>query len=417
MKWRLATLGLTMIMTGLMSTASFSQSKVGTFGIGLDVGGQILYGDRANDGVGLGIEGRASLRVLKFADLVFGLGYSQLRYDISDIVPGGGTNTTNLINANLRGDFELVSQGLVRPFVTAGGGLLKGTSGGSFAGTFFGGGGVRLQLNPRFSLFTNAQYNFTTTDELDGPPNEGSAKDGYFNVKAGFMFSPNAEADASSQVVARQSPQFDEVESEPLFRDYEQPEQGRASGLEGKNMEEYVKLKSRIDELKATGDSQDSQIRQLQNQLQSRKQRLDTLEQLAENQPPVNLQRSSSMSGFNEIYQEALSHYYNESHSESISLFRMLLQQYPDHNLASNCRYWTAENLFAMSRYDEAIAELNIILNSPESLKKDDALFLLGKAYLKIGSGQRAREAFSELVNRYPNSELVGAARDYMRKL
>lgn len=425
MKLRQTTLGLVIVLTLMSTTVSFSQSKVGTFGIGLDVGGQILYGDRANDGIGLGIEGLASLRVLKFADLVFGLGYSQLRYDISDIVPGGGTNTTNLINASLKGNFELVSQGLVRPFVSAGAGLLNfeidnANQGRSFAGMFFGGGGVKLQINPQFSLFVNAQYHFTTGDQFDNIADEGEAKDGYFNVRTGFMFSPNAESDESSQVIARQRPQFDQLESEPMFPEEQSSFEGSQSGgaaMGDKDMEEYVKLKSRIDELNATADSQDSQIRQLRNQLQDRKQRVSSLENLAEKQPPVNLQRSTSMSGFNEIYKEALAHYYNDGYSDSISLFRMLLQQYPDHNLSGSCRYWIAENLFALSRYDEAIAELNIILNSSESTKRDDALFLLGKAYLKVGSGDRAREAFSDLVNRYPDSEYASDARDYMRKL
>ncbi|MFQ5770777.1 MAG: tol-pal system YbgF family protein, partial [bacterium] len=196
-----------------------------------------------------------------------------------------------------------------------------------------------------------------------------------------------------------------------------QPNSSKQVSPETMNMEEYVKLKSRIDALSQGIDTKENEIERLQGSLSERKKLLTSLENKAAKQPMKNLAKTSSMSGFSEIYEEALANYYNKSYSEAISLFKVLLQQYPNHTLASNCQYWIGQSLFAMNRFQESIDAFYKVLSYERSLKKDESLFILGKAYLKIGSGERAKESFSRLIREYPNSEFVEDAKTYIGKL
>ena len=182
-------------------------------------------------------------------------------------------------------------------------------------------------------------------------------------------------------------------------------------------MEEYVKFKSRIDALSQDMDSKEKKIIQMQNALNERKRTLASMENRADKQPGRSLPKNSSMSGFSEIYEEALINYYNKNYKEAISLLRLLLQQYSSHSLASNCQYWIAQSMFSMNQYGDSIDEFYKVLSYQRSLKKDDSIFLLGQAYLKIGEGERAKESFTRLIREYPDSEFVQGAQSYLRNL
>ena len=70
-----------------------------------------------------------------------------------------------------------------------------------------------------------------------------------------------------------------------------------------------------------------------------------------------------------------------------------------------------------MQRYSECVDELYKVQSYPSSLKKDDALLLMGKAYINLNMKEQARETFNLLIVEHPNSEFVGEARDYLTRL
>jgi len=123
------------------------------------------------------------------------------------------------------------------------------------------------------------------------------------------------------------------------------------------------------------------------------------------------------MSGFTEIYKEGLANYYNKNYTEAISFFQILLQRYSNHNLASSCQYWIGNSLYALHRYQDAIEAFNKVLAYDRSLKKDDALFYLGKSYMEMGLTERAKDSFSRLITGYARSEYVSEARALMATL
>ncbi|MFQ5603505.1 MAG: tetratricopeptide repeat protein [bacterium] len=402
----------------LFVPVSYSQTAANKWSVGLNVGGQKLYGDGSTTNVGLGpgFEGLVSYKVLRFIDLSFALGYSMLKYDR----PGKINSFTDIINSDVKGIFEIYSKGIFRPYITLGLGLLNvrvgGISGRFWEESVFGGGGVKFLINSRFTAMLGADYRMTNGDALD--LTNGGANDGYLNVRSGvnYNLSRAAADDEQPDVIASERAPLFEVEDEPVTNELQNdyPVNGE---LETQNMEEYVKLKSRIDALTESVDKKENEIDRLRNDLTTRKRQLTSMETKAARQPAIPLSKRSSMSGFSEIYEQALTNYYNKSYQDANSLFGMLLQKFPQHSLASNCQYWIAQSLLAMNRYQEAIAAFNKVLSYRRSLKKDDALFLLGKAYLKIGSGEKAKQTFSRLIQDYPRSEFIKDAMDYVAKL
>jgi TolA-binding protein len=390
----------------LTSPNSYSQNREsrGKWGFGLNVGGQRLYGDLTNVSIGIGFEGLASYRFLKFADVALALGYNQLKF---------AAITTDFFNADIKGNFEIVSKGTFRPYVSLGAGTI-GKSG-VWEAAFIGGGGFRFLLDHRFALAFGADYRHTTTDALDGTL-AGKSKDGYLNVRAGLSYYLPSSTYGAEEIIANESAPFFEVANEGDPFEEQQQSQSNPE-LETKNMEEYVKLKSRIDELNLNMNSKDQEIQRLQSRLNERRKTLALLEKKAAGQRSVSIPKTSSMSGFNEIYQQALINYYNKNYAEAVSLLRLLIKQYPDHELVSHCQYWIGRNLFALNQFKQAADEITKVLAFEHSSKKDEALLLLGKTYLKLGTKENAKEAFNRLLRECPNSELTAEARDSVQKL
>ncbi len=402
----------------LVADIAHSQDVRNKWGFGLNVGGERLYGDRTDVSAGVGFEGLVTYRILDFAELAFALGYSQLKYTP---VPPSVFKTTDIINADIKGNFEILSEGQFRPYLSLGIGMINSHvfnsgKGRTFDANFFGGGGFKFRFSRQWDWLIGADYRFTTTDRLDNIIDEGKSNDGFLNIRTGVTYHLSSGEGDVSFIVAGQRAPFYEVDSEQA------PEESggyysTGADRETKDMEEYVRLKSRVDDLAQSVDSKEKEIANLQSQLNQKKQKVSYMKQRAARKSPASIRTSSSMSGFSDIYEEALTHFYNKQYSEAISLLQLLLDKYPNHSLVSNCQYWIGESYLAMGRFQESIDAFYKVLSFPRSLKKDDSLFQLGKAFLKIGAGEKARESFARLIREYPNSEFVEEAKTYLGKL
>lgn len=424
MKVNLRNLMICMLVV-LFSQSLFSQAEQGKIAIGLNTGATQIFGDATKPELGFTGGGSVAYRLLPFADFGLGVSYGQL---------GFNSFSTTILNFDIFTNLEVISKGKFRPYITLGAGLINYENKGTgiaphTSSTYFGGGGFRFVANSMLSIYLGADYRFTDTDVLDFPiPAPGSdANDGYLNIRTGFNYhlGPKASGNNDPQVIASTRAPFVEIDDQGYYQDdynnadsYNNYNDTQPSGgNETKNMEEYVRLKSRIDQLSENVDSKEKEVGKLRNDLSSRKNRLSSMETMAAKKPSVQIRRNSSMNSFSDIYGEALTNYYNKNYSEAISLFELLLQQYPRHTLASNCQFWVGQSLFASDKYNDSITEFYKVLNFKRSLKKDDALLVLGKAYLKTGSGNRAKESFSRLILDYPNSEFVSEAKNYLARL
>jgi TolA-binding protein len=401
------------------AAVSYSQEYKDKFGLGLNAGGRRVYGDGglAGVGIGLGFEGFGSYRILRFADVSLALGYSQLKYDHPIL---GNGNTTDIFNVDLRTNLEIISRGLVRPYLSLGIGALNfhigQIPGRKWEAALMGGGGIRFRMSPRIALTVGADYRHTSTDALDAIVNGGTTTDGYLSVGGGFAYYfPTASSDAAQFIADAQAPIY-EIGDEP-FADPELLRGTPASGLNAKDMEEYARLKSRVDELNRSVEEREKEIASLQSNLSERRKQLSGLEKKAASQPPVPLKKATSMSGFSQVYEEALTNYYNENYTEAISLFRLLLQQNPNHTLIGNCHYWIGQSLLAQNRLSEAVEAFNKVLEHKRSSKLDDAFYQLGRTFLRMGNKAVAKQFFTRLVNECPSSEYISDARSELEKL
>lgn len=415
--------GLTWVSLVLvLAYVSTTEAKEGKFGLGFQTGINRIYGDltqtNQREYFGFGFGGFLSYRVLPFADVALGLNFNQLRFDPVYNVPGW-TNQ-NTVSGDLSANFSPFSIGRFRPYLSGGSGLLLFN--GNTVATYFGGGGMRYRLSPKLTLFASADYRFADTDRLDNASNAGTAKDGFLTANSGIVYSLGSSPDRDTpDVIAEEGAPFFEVDGSDDFMGFDdQPSAGsgrgaRASG--GKSMEEYVRLKSRMDQLSGDLDARQREIADLRQRLRDKKQRLASLRGQAQRVPVKRLAKNTSVSSYSGIYEQALTNFYNKEYGEAVELFKLLLQRDPQNSLAGNCQFWLGQSLFELKRYQEAADEFYKVLSYERTLKKDDALFSLGQSYLQMGAGDRARESFVRLLRDFPSSEFTSEAKNYIAKL
>ena len=117
---------------------------------------------------------------------------------------------------------------------------------------------------------------------------------------------------------------------------------------------------------------------------------------------------------YRNLYNDALTQYFDRNFEESITQFRYLLQLTTVHPLSDNCQYWLGENLYSQERYPEAIEAFKEVAPLGDGNKADAAIFKVGMSYLKMNRQDQARASFKQLEKEFPKSELLGKAQQYL---
>jgi len=405
----------TIAMMGVLCMEAHAQGLKGRWILGVGVGGQKLFGDTGvtTDKFGFGVDGSLSHRLSNRAGLTLTAGYNQLPFTVAaqDFV-------TKLFFGDLKFDFELL-RGSFRPYVSVGAGAytFKLTSGNLKSkyfndGAFLGGGGFRLLLSPKAMIDLSANYKYTTGDGLDLA--KGGANDGFLTIRGGLALvlgGPRSEGTVAMEEVPFETAQPEDVDD--LRSRLDQMEGGQEGDKNGQGMEQYVKMKSKIDDLNQQIDTKEAEISTLRQNIQQKKESIGELE-AAPSTAPVTVDISQ---GYPKAYEAALNLYYGKRYPEAIQAFTQLLTQFPSHSLASNCQYWIGECYFGAGDNAKAVDAFNQVLSYQRSLKQDDALLMLGKAYVKLGQPANARQALGRLVKEFPNSEFVSKAEQMLSKI
>jgi len=416
-------------MIGMLGKETLAQGKKGRWGLGLGVGAQQLFGDGAvkQADFGFGADGSLTYNFSNRLGLTLTAGYNQLPFSLSgaSITPpktGNVDFNTKLFFGDLKLDFELF-KGSFRPYLTAGAGAFSFAvsrtdssfeSGRLSEGAFFGGGGFRFSLSSKTSLDFGATYKQTTGDDLDFGI-RGGAKDGFLTVRGGLSLllgQPKSEGTVAMEEVPIETAETGEVDDLRSRLDSMESEQGDAP-KSGQDMEQYVKMKSKIDDLNQQIDSKESEISSLRQNIQEKKQSIGETE-AATTPRPVSPDLAE---GFPRAYEQALNKYYAKRYQEAIQEFTQLLSQYPTHSLASNCQYWIGECYFGAGDNAKAVEAFNVVLSYERSLKQDDALLMLGKTYLKMKQPANARQSLDRLLKEFPNSEFISKAQQLLSKI
>ena len=432
----------TLITLSLLATTASAQLSASRLGLGFNVGGQRIYCDKPKTGVGGGVEGYAKYAISPKFFAVGSFGYGEL--SDGTLIFDKCTFSTDVLNLDMKLGVNLASGGNLIPYAYAGFGAIwfhldppMGSGhyfGGYFDAAWMFGGGFEYRLSPRMALNSYVDYRFTSGDDLDGGYHNqwSKSKDGYLNFRTGLTFyRENSYFNRSKEIeVADKTPieelangeagNFDAGDSgsDDLSKLLEGIDQYEEQSAADNSMGEYVQLKAKLDELNQAISQKELEIEELKSQLEYRKDRIAELEGgFSTRSTAMSASMNADISDFTATYEEAMQHFYAREFDAAINLFNSLLQTYPTHKLASNCQYWIGECFFGKHDYQSAVDALEKVLAYQQSHKKDDALLMLGRCYLKLGDKQLALQMFDKLMNEYPDSEYFEKAQKYAQKM
>ncbi len=102
----------------------------------------------------------------------------------------------------------------------------------------------------------------------------------------------------------------------------------------------------------------------------------------------------------------------------AIEQFKKFVEKHPDSSLTDNAQYWIGESHYALQEFDEAILEFDVVRKKYADGDKAAAAWLkIGYAFAELGNRVDARLILQEVINRYPDSEEAGKAREKIRSL
>ncbi|HTM07364.1 MAG TPA: tol-pal system protein YbgF [Verrucomicrobiae bacterium] len=117
-------------------------------------------------------------------------------------------------------------------------------------------------------------------------------------------------------------------------------------------------------------------------------------------------------------YDDAMRLVERKDYRAAMPRLREFLKKYPDSNLAENAQYWLGECYYAVKEYDQAILEFDGVRRRfPKGDKVPTALLRQGFAFAELGDKLDARLILQELVERFPESEEAGKAKQRLKSL
>lgn len=101
-------------------------------------------------------------------------------------------------------------------------------------------------------------------------------------------------------------------------------------------------------------------------------------------------------------------HFVREQYEDAASVYGELIKRFPNDKLANEARYWRANSLWMLKRFDEAHKEFAAFVNSDlkDEAKLATALYRDGLCLYELKRFSEAAEAFERLLREHPKSEL-----------
>ena len=431
-----------------------SQSLARSWLYGFGAGTQQLYSDFEHTGYGFGVEGLAGYRFSSRLGATLAAGYGTLPFKIGLPHPTTGTLIltpfeSNMFYGDLLFDYEILNQGKLHPYVALGiGGInFKNLQDGKRYNDASGilGAGLRWLIRPNMALNFRGAFHLTTGDDLD--PQNGVAQggllpdirnDAYFTGRIGLTFVRGFGQDSQEEELFAETALVEESDSGSGFMDTiggldatSGEDQPASSGSnQSGDMQEFIRLRSLKDELNQEIEAKEREISSLQSTLEERKGRLRTKEgdvghvsavtnstAPAEHSEATTNWAPGSTATFSLAYQEALTSLRAKRFQDAIELFEQLTREFPTHALVSYCYYWSGEAYFGAGNHQAALEAFTKVLQYSMSLKRDNALLLMGECYVQLNRREDARETFNRLIKEHPSSEFVSKAEEHLNKI
>ncbi len=387
------------------SVAVFGQSLERRFLAGFGAGTQKLVTNATGSQFGFSGEGLAGYRFNNRFGATGAFGYATFPFSVT-VLGVIASGSSNIIYGNVLLDFELANQGAFHPYFAIGGGganyrtaivnLTNGTVSTKRVNDVaaVGGLGFRYLLSQKVALNFTALYNRYISGNIKNTA--------YASGRAGltFFFGSGGGSSEDDMFVEEEPMNESENSLEERMSELESSSSSESNG----NMQDYIRMKSQVDEINQDIDNKEREISSLVSAVNENKRQVNDM-QAAGPAPSA-----EANAGFSRVYEQALNNFYAKRYAQAAQMFVDLVNQFPTHSLVSSCHYWIGEAQFNLGNYTEAIPSLNQVLVAGRSLKKDDALLVLGKSYAQLNRKEDAREALNRLIREFPTSEFVPKA-------
>ena len=452
------------------STPMAAASMKGRFGVSPFLGGIKMLGgqnDLSTIGGWFGLMGEYGITDRATVSVEAALGWVRAKNDTTPAFNSSRSLPfkTVLLPIMAHLNYYLSTRGKFQPFVSAGVGVTNIDVRALNTGSNFGFGGTRIasKVSPTLSLAGGADLKVSQSLALTGALRLRQLLGINFDTSGlGYTVDANGNVvplDANNLVAEFQfgvKKFFGGTSAgpadEPLFADEFAPidetgaeedesatsddiaellglDNNQNSGGGSSQMQEYVRLKSRVDELQQEIDFKEGEIRSLQTSISEKERRIGELQgQGFTVDASAGASRSTSTttaaasqpistSSFSLAYEGGVSLLRNKQYSEASAIFANLIKEFPSHALTSNCHYWRGEALFGLGQYQAAADAFGKVLEFSLSLKKDDALLMLGRTYVQLNRKEDARRAFNRLIQEHPSSEFVMKAEELLNNI
>ena len=132
---------------------------------------------------------------------------------------------------------------------------------------------------------------------------------------------------------------------------------------------------------------------------------------------PVRVVRGGGSFDVQGAYDRAYQLYGELQYEAALAGYSEIVSRAANSEWSDNARYWMGECQYALGKYRLALAEFTKVFSYMETEKADDAQLKIARCYLALGEKENALSAFRKLLEEYPDSEYIGAARMEMRYL
>lgn len=92
-------------------------------------------------------------------------------------------------------------------------------------------------------------------------------------------------------------------------------------------------------------------------------------------------------------------------YEESVGMFQSYIQRFPQGGRLTNAYYWLGEALILVERYEEARDAFSVLINTyPDDAKAAGSLLKRGEVYQRMGQRELAEQDWREIATRYPEA-------------
>ena len=405
-------ISLFMFMFSNVTAKGFSASRLG---IGFNAGGQRIRSASISAGFEPGFEAYAKYKMSARFFSTVSLGYSIL----TGTHLNNSTFETEMMTFDFKTGINLFEYSNFNSYAYWGLGAFRfqvnNSSDSYYDGAFMIGSGIEIKLNQSISFDMSADYRLTNTQDLTGIVVDG--KDNYYTFRTGVTYSLSPHK--SKEITVAKNSILEDIYDDTTGLNSEEFVEGLENYDEAQDVDmpidKYNDLQTKIEYLQEEDRRKEFQIEELKLQLSNKSQKIEELQQDEQSNSPI--LSNVDLTEFSQSYQKALEYFYSKNHESAIQIFDALLVEHPNHDLSGNCYYWIGECYFGLGSYSEAIEPFQKVLTYPKTFKKDDALMMLGRSYVKVGDVASAKKMFEQIVTDFPDSEYYQKAQNYSSKL